>query len=422
MKQSSYPAFHRFFESRSNKLLVVGILACAFGLPWQIVAEAQTSVTTYHGDSQRTGWNSSEGILKPSNVTATTFGLIASVALDDQVDAQSLVVANQVIEGQGMHTVVYVATENNTVYAIDSSTGSILKTANLGAPVPRPLGCTLNGPNVGITGTPTIDVEKQTIYVMAYTLVAGQPSYRLHALNLQTLQDKAGSPINVMASHRLTDGSKLSFNSKVERQRPALLESNGNIYAGFSSFCDFSPSSSRGWLLGWNAGTLTALGANELTDTLKTAPANNGTNFFLSAIWMSGYGIADDGVGNVFFVTGNSDPNLNTYTGTTNIQESVVKMPEALTSVLDLFTPSNVFSLDQGDEDFGAGGVLVLPDQPGPVPHLAVAAGKDGRLFIIDRDDMGRFHNPDIPAHVNIGGCWCGSSYYQGADGVGRVV
>jgi hypothetical protein len=97
-------------------------------------------------------------------------------------------------------------------------------------------------------------------------------------------------------------------------------------------------------------------------------------------------------------------------------------MPEALTSVLDLFTPSNVFALDQRDKDYGAGGVLVLPDQPGPVPHLAVAAGKDGRLFILDRDNMGGFHNPDIPAHVNIGKCWCGPSYYQGADGIGRIV
>jgi hypothetical protein len=132
MKQSSYPAFNRFFESRPNKYLVIGLLACAFGLPWQIVAEAQTSMTTYYGDAQRTGWNSSEGILKPSNVTAATFGLIASVTLDDQVGAQPLVVANQILEGQGMHTVIYVATESNTVYAIDSSTGNILKTANLG--------------------------------------------------------------------------------------------------------------------------------------------------------------------------------------------------------------------------------------------------------------------------------------------------
>lgn len=405
MERLNDAVFSRFLRSKLNKILVVSLLACAIGSPFGIVAEAQTSVTTYHGDAERTGWNSSEDILKPSNVTATTFGLIASVALDDQVDAQPLVVANQIIKGKGMHTVVYVATDNNTVYAIDSSTGGILKTVNLGAPVPKPLGCNLNGPNVGINSTPTIDVDKQTIYVMAYTLVAGQPSYRLHALDLQTLQDEAGSPVTVTASHRLTNGSRLSFNPTVERQRPALLESNGNIYAGFGSFCDLSASSSRGWLLGWNAGTLTALGANELTDTLKTTPSNPKTNYFLSAIWMSGYGIADDGVGNIFFVTGNSDPHLNTYTGTTNIQESAVKMPEALTSVLDLFTPSNVFSLDRRDEDYSAGGVLVLPEQPGPVPHLAVAAGKDGRLFILDRDDMGGFHNPDIPAHVNIGGC-----------------
>jgi len=104
---------------------------------------------------------------------------------------------------------------------------------------------------------------------------------------------------------------------------------------------------------------------------------------------MAGYGVADDGDGNLFFVTSNSDPLINTYTGTTNIQESVVKMPDDLSSVLDLFTPSNAFTLDAQDGDYGSGGVLVLPDQPGPIPHLAVAAGKDGRLFILNRDDMG---------------------------------
>jgi hypothetical protein len=137
---------------------------------------------------------------------------------------------------------------------------------------------------------------------------------------------------------------------------------------------------------------------------------------------MSGVGPADDGAGNIFFVTGNSDRFLNTYTGTTNIQESVVKMPEALSGVLDLFTPSNVFTLDQNDWDLGVGGVLLLPDQPGPIPHLAVAAGKDGRLFIMNRDFLGGFNNPDIPAHVPLGPCWCAESYYQGSNGIGRVV
>ena len=421
MERSDYLACHCFLKSRPKKLLVC-LLGCALSLSLRVVAQAQTSVTTYHDDAQRTGWNPTESVLTPSTLTTTTFGLIASVSLDDQVDAQPLVVANQVIAGQGTHTVVYVATENNTVYAIDSSTGNVLKTTNLGVPVRTPLGCHNNGPNVGITSTPAIDVANQTIYVMAYTLIGGVPSYRLHALDLETLQDEADSPITVSASHRLANGPKVKFTPTVQFQRPALLESGGNIYAAFGSFCDFMAGNSRGWLLGWNAGTLAPLEANEVTNTLKKAPTANGTNFFLSSIWMSGYGVADDGFGNLFFVTGNSDPSVDTYTGTTNIQESVVKMPEALTSVLDLFTPSNVFTLDQRDADYASGGVLVLPDQPDPVPHLAVAAGKDGRLFILDRDDMGGFHNPDIPAHVGIGGCWCGPSYYKGSDGVGRVV
>jgi hypothetical protein len=419
MKTSPYPAVRRF--SRRSRFLV-GVIACTLVMSFRIIAQAQTSVTTYHGDSLRTGWNPSESTLTPSNVTSTSFGLIASVALDDQVDAQPLVVADQIIAGHGMHTVVYVATENNSVYAIDSSSGVILKAANLGSPVASPLNCNNNGRNVGIASTPTIDVAKQTIYVMAYTLVTGVPTYRLHALDLQTLQDKAGSPITVSASHRLANGIKFQFNAQVQHQRVALLESSGNIYAAFGSFCDFKPANSRGWLLGWNAGTLDPLGANELTDRLKKAPTPNGTNYFLSSIWMSGYGVADDGVGNLFFVTGNSDPYQNTYTGTTNIQESVAKMSDALTSVSDLFTPSNVFTLDQHDTDYASGGVLVLPDQPGLVPHLAVAAGKDGRMFILDRDDMGGFQTPDIPAHVGIGGCWCGQSYYQASDGFGRVV
>jgi hypothetical protein len=174
--------------------------------------QAQTSVTTYHGHVQRTGWNPYENLLAPSTVTPKTFGLIASVALDDQADAQQLVVANQNIAGMGSHTVVYVVTENNTIYAIDSPTGNILKNNYFESPVPTPLGCSNNGPTVGITSTPTIDLAKQVSYVMAYGLIAGQPTYRFHALDLQTLQDKIGCAIIVSASHTLTDGSQFTLN------------------------------------------------------------------------------------------------------------------------------------------------------------------------------------------------------------------
>jgi len=376
-----------------------------------------TSIVTYHNDPQRTGWNSAENTLTPTNVTFLTFDLISKVTLDDQVDTQPLVVTNQMIKGQGVHTVVYVATEGNTVYAIDSWSGAILVSENLGPPVPTPLSCGNNGPNVGINGTPTIDVVSQTMYVVAYTLAGSVPAYRLHALDLSTLNDKPGSPITISASHTLANGSVFNFNAAVQRQRSALLQANGNIYAAFASFCDFKPDQSRGWLLGWNAATLSALPANELTDTLTTPGP-----FYLSSIWMSGYGVAADPGGDLFFVTGNSDLNKNTYSGTTNIQESVVKMAGDLSHVLDLFTPSNVFPLDQADTDYGSGGALVLPAQPGPVPHLAVAAGKDGRLFILNRASMGGFHTVDIPKNVGIGSCWCGPSYYEGSDGVGRVV
>ena len=379
-----------------------------------------TSTVTYHNDSQRTGWNPKENTLTTVNVTPATFGLIASVPLDDQVDTQPLVVANQKIDGQGVKTVVYVATEGNTVYAIDSWSGNILKSVNLGAPVPMPLGCGNNGPNVGINGTPTIDVRAQTMYVIAYTLQSATPVYRLHALDLSTLAEKPGSPITISASHALVNGSVSHFNAKVQRQRPALLESQGHIYGGFGSFCDFSADQSRGWLLGWNAGSLVPLAANELTDRLPSAP----TPFYLSSIWMSGYGLAAEQDGDVFFTTGNSDYKGNTYTGTTNIQESVVKMGPNLSAVSDLFTPSNAFPLDQADLDYGSGGVMVIPDQPGPVPKLAVAAGKDGRMFIINRDTghMGGMHNPDVPKNVPVDECWCGPSYYKGSDGVSRVV
>jgi len=395
-----------------------------------------TNTITYHNVPQRTGWNQSENTLTPANVKPGTFGFITKVILDDQVDTQPLVVTNQEIEGQGIHTAVYVATEGNTVYAIDSWSGGILNHVNLGPPVPAPLGCNNNGPNVGINGTPTIDATTHTMYVIAYTLIGGNPAYQLHALDLSTLKDKPGSPVPISPTH-----GAFSFTASVQRQRSALLLTHGNLYAAFASFCDFLPDQSRGWVLGWNAGTLAPLSTNELTNTrtntwgvcnagskqgnactkASDCPGGACKPFYLSSIWMSGYGVAADTSGNVFFATGNSDWTKDTYTGTTNIQESVVKMPGDLSKV-DLFTPSNVFTLDQGDTDLGSGGVMVLPDQPGPVPRLAVAAGKDGRNFILNRDKMGGFHNPDIPKNVFISPCWCGPSYYQGSDGVGRVV
>ncbi len=400
---------------QGNTVQVVEYIGSNFVFSNKVIVGC-TNVVTYHNNNERTGWNQSENTLTTANVRPQTFGLIATVPMDDRIDTQPLVVTNQLIPGQGVHTVVYVETESNTIYAVDSWSGAILNTVSLGPPVPRPLGCMDSGPNVGINSTPTIDLKRRSMYVIAYSLIDGKPTYQLRELDLGTLQDKAGSPIPITASHTFSNGNSFPFHPESQRQRPALLESNGTIYAGFGSFCDWNANTSRGWLLGWSASTHTPLPANELTDTQATDPGS----FFLSSIWMSGYGIAAGTAGDLFFVTGNSDEK--TYDGVTNIQESVIRMRSDLTKPLDLFTPNNVNKLDHDDTDYGSGGVMVLPDQPGNVPHLAVAAGKDGRLFILNRDSMGGFNTPDVPKFVSVGGCWCGPSFFNGSDGIGRVV
>jgi hypothetical protein len=268
-----------------------------------IAGHAEVSVTTYHYDSLRTGWNGSETVLAAS-AFPRKFGVLATVQLDDQVDAQPLVVPGVTIAG-AIHTVVYVATESNSVYGIDASSGQILVQTNLGPPVPLPLDCNANGPNVGITGTPVIDVKARTLFVVAYIDLTPSnptptPAYQLHALNLFALHDKR-PPAAIAASQTMVDGSTYSFNATYQRQRPALLELNGVVYAGFGSFCDDYGQYSRGWVMGWNAKSLAPLPASQLNDTQTTDP-NVDPPFFLTSVWMSGFGLASDGT-SLYFST-----------------------------------------------------------------------------------------------------------------------
>jgi hypothetical protein len=400
-------------------------VTCMAAIALMTSCEKRRAATTYHYDNLRTGWNSEEHRLTPAEVGSPRFGWLHTVPLDDQVDAQPLVVPDERIVGgpsPGEHDVVYVATEGNTIYAIDASSGAVLLNPNFGTPVPEsalPGGCNNNGPNVGIDGTPVIDRATNTMYVIIYTYGGAVPIYRIHALDLSTLSDRIPAVV-VAGSHTLTDGTTFNFNAAFQRQRPALVEAGGNIYAGFGSFCDIRADVSRGWLLGWQAGSLTPLPANQLDDRQAASP----DSFFLSSIWMSGYGIAADSSGSLYFVTGNSDYSGTTYDGVTNIQESVVKMSPDLTTVQSLFTPSDQSSLDMGDTDYGSGGVLLLPDQPGSMPRLATAAGKEGNMFLLNRDSLGGY-NPssnNVVGTFSVGGCWCGQSYFKGADGIGRVV
>lgn len=421
---------------RSMNLLTVGAVSMVF---LSGCHEKPQAVTTYHYDNLRTGWNSHEDRLTPHKVAGPHFGLLQTVTLDDQVDAQPLVVPDETMTAgvsPGKHDVVYVATEGDTIYAIEATSGTVLLSRNFGPPVPiltnpavPAFGCGNNGPNIGINGTPVIDLASNVMYAVIYTWESSVPVYRIHELNLSDLSDKV-PPVQITASHTLTNGTTFQFDAGWQRQRPGLLEANGNIYAGFGSFCDWGGSSSHGWLLGWQAGSLTPLPANQLNNKRATSPAN----FFLSSVWMSGYGVAADPGGHLYFVTGNSDSNLaggyySTYKGTptnANIQESVVRMRPDLSQVHDLFTPWDMPYLDQTDQDFGSGGALVLPDQPGPLPHLVSAAGKDGKLYLLNRDHMGGFAtgpegSDNVVAESNIGACWCGPSYFE-RDGKGKIV
>ncbi len=408
------------------KLAAVAALGVAFfGLflaGYANAAAPKASVTTYHNDNYRTGWNDGETALTPSNVSGANFNLLASALLDDQVDAQPLVMPNQTISGQGVHDVVYVATESNTIYAIDADTGTVLLKNNLGTPVyyqSLPGWCNNNGPNVGIDSTPVIDPTSGTMYVITYTMESGAQTFRIHALDLTTLTDKVPSVV-ISASAQLSKGQTYTFDPTSSRQRAALLLSNGNVYAGFGSFCDYNANVSRGWVLGWQTGTLAPLASNHLDNTRSKSP----DNFFLTSIWMSGFGLAANPAGDVFFVTGNTDPSATTYSTKTNLSESVVSLSSDLSTVESFFSPppgyNDVQQLDVVDGDFGAGGVMLLPPQTGAMPDLAVAAGKAGILYLLDADNLGI--DKKGADTTGIGGCWCGESYFATTGGRPYVI
>lgn len=400
---------------RNFKRQKVATFAMCVALGWLSGCAPLTSVVTYHNDNYRSGWNQNEGALTSANVASSSFGQLFKIDLDDQVDVQPLIVpiVNVTVgSNQGDRNVVYAATENNTIYMIDAVKGTILYYKHFGTPVPKPLNCNNNGPNVGIDGTPVIDEKAGLMYVITYTLENSQPVYRLHMLDLGSLNEKLPSVV-VTASHVLSDGTTFPFNATYQRQRPGLLEANGNIYAGFGSFCDWGGSQSRGWVLGWNAATLKPLPANQMNDTQPIGPSGR----FLSSVWMSGYGIAADSTGNLYFVTGNSD---STYDGATSIQESVVKESGDLTTVT-LFTPSDQAALDSADNDYGSGGVLLLPKFPSASASMGAAAGKKGQMYLLDLGSLGGVSATGIGGTpVDIGGCWCGQSYFS--DGTVHIV
>ena len=378
-------------------------------------------VLTYHNDNNRSGWFSAETVLTPANVTPSTFGLQMVILLDGRIDAEPLFVSGQTIQGQGVHDVVYVATETNSVYAIDAASGAILWHTHFGIPVPDAykVGDDNVYPVMGILSTPVIDRTAGLMYFVNDSIGGGGENFRLHAISLSTGRD-AMPPQLIQFSETLADGSQWVFNPKYQLQRPGLLEANGSIYVAFGSNGDIVPGVSRGTILRFNATNLLPM-TGQLTDRL-TRPQST---YYLSSIWQSGFGLATDATGDVYFATGNSDPNTPSYSQSFNRPDSMVRLSSDLLTLKDSFTTYNYFSLDTVDADMGSGGLMVLPDQSGSTPHLAVAGGKDSRAFLLNRDNMGGYTQGG-PDHVlqtfTMGSCWCGPSYYVGSDNVVRVL
>jgi len=353
-------------------------------------------VLTYHNDNARTGQNLAETVLTPA-IDSTSFGRLFSYPVDGQVYAEPLYVPNVAIARKGSHNVVYVVTEHDSVYAFDADTQSsgplwqrsfIDPKAGITSVPAADTGGNNITPEIGITSTPVIDPASGTIYVVAMTKrITGRTiaySQRLHALSIATGAEKFGGPALITALMRGTgDGSNrqglLAFNPLRELQRAALLLVNGVIYVAFASFEDVRPY--HGWVIAYNARTLARVGVfNDTPD---------GTD---GGIWQSGDGPASDASGAIFVASGNGT--FDADTGGGDYGDSFLKLVRSGSklSPADYFTPFDQETLSDNDLDFGSAGPLLLPDQPGAHPHLAVAGDKQGTVYLLDRDDLGHYN------------------------------
>ncbi len=359
---------------------------------------AQVSVLSYHNDLARTGQNLSETTLTAANVNTKTFGKLFRYALDGQVYAQPLYVPSVSIPGNGTHNVVYVVTEHDSVYALDADSNSGANATPLWqvsfinpsagvttVPYQNALNCTQITPEIGITGTPVIDPASNTMYLVAMTMETsgGSTNYvhRLHSLDVTTGAERVGSPVVIQATVPGTGdhGTTVTFIPRNYKARPGLLLLNGVVYTSWSSHCDAGVY--HGWIMGYDATTLAQVTVYNVTP--------NGTQ---ASFWASGVAPAVDEHNNIYVVSGNG--NFNANAGGPDLGESFIKLTtDGGLVVADYFTPFNQFDLNNRDLDTGSSGALLLPDSVGSAahPHLLTSAGKEGRVYLLDRDNMGQF-------------------------------
>jgi len=355
---------------------------------------AQANVTTQHNDAARTGANTSEAVLTTTNVNVSQFGKLFERAVDDEIYAQPLYVEGVSVPGVGLRNVVYVATNNDSVYAFDAddpAASAPLWRVNYTNPaagivpvtrtdVGQACGNYLDfAGNIGIAGTPAIDAAAQTMFFVTRTKENGTFVQRLHAIDIRTGAERPGSPQVIQATVVGTgDGrdaqNNIAFNARTQNQRSGLLLDHGTVYIAWASYCDQGPY--HGWILGYDAATLQQV-------MVYNATPDGG----LGGIWQSGGGLSADATGNLYALTGNGS--FNGDTGGRNFGNSFLKVSPAGT-LLDWFTPFNWSFLNATDEDLGIQNAMLVPNT-----NLVVGGGKEGVMYVVNASAMGHFRSTD---------------------------
>lgn len=369
-------ARRRFWHKLAGVATVTSLLAgAAVAVSWA-GTRALADETTISADTLRTGWDQNESGLAPAQVSSANFGQLFSTAVNGQVYAQPIVAGSTVV----------VATENNYAYGLDSATGAIKWSVNFGPSWPAAtIGCGDLTPNIGVTSTPVYDPGTGTVYFTAKVndgADAQHPHWYLHALNAQTGTEQPGWPVTIQGSP--SNDPTRTFDPYSQAQRPGLLLMGGSVYAAFGSYCDFG--SYAGYVVGVNTATK--------AESLWTDEA--GTSSHMAGIWQSGGGLVSDGAGRIFFASGNgvSPPVAAGSPVPSELAESVVRLGVAANGTIsaqDFFSPSNAPTLDTNDQDLASGGPVALPASFGTstYPNLMVQVGKDGRVFLLNRDNLG---------------------------------
>ena len=371
-------------------------------------------VLRYKGDLQGTGANLGETQLTPANVNSNNFGRLMKRGLDGVIFAEPLYVAGLNIAG-GTHNVVYLATEHDKVYALDADTLAqlwVTDFTNAAAGITyvansnNGKGRTGIGPSVGITGTPVIDPSTNTMYVSAMTDENGVIKHHLHAIDITTGAEKFGGPTEIKGSWKGTgignDGNgNIPFDPEPQNQRSGLQLVNGVVYVPFASYSDVEPY--HGWLFAIDAHTM------QILAYLNVTPSTEG-----GGMWMGGAAPVADADGSIYVQTADGEFTMNA--GGADIGDSTlrIKLNGSSLDIVDWFSPFNQDCLNRGDLDYGASQMIILPDQAGPYAHLAVTGSKEGRIYLLNRDNLGHFNaggnNSQIPQDILINPAPCGQT------------